>query len=260
MMQALRIAATGMHAQQLNVDVLSNNIANLNTTGFKQQVPAFQDLMYLNKVGVGAITSTSGTIAPTGLQVGLGVSTGSVYRIMEQGTLNTTGNDLDLAISGHGFFRISMPDGSTAYTRDGTFQQNQDGQIVTKEGYPLDPAITIPAAATNITITESGVVSAKIDNVITEIGTITISTFTNEAGLESIGDNKYIQTEASGTPTDTNPGENGAGNIKQGFLEQSNVDAIESITRLITAQRSYELNSKIITTADQMLQTLTQIS
>jgi flagellar basal-body rod protein FlgG len=259
MMQALRIAATGMHAQQLNVDVLSNNIANLNTTGFKQSKPAFQDLIYLNKMAPAAITDQTGTIAPTGLQIGLGVSTGSVYRIMEQGTLQPTGNSLDLAVSGRGFFRIQMPDGTIAYTRDGTFQQNQDGQIVTKEGYSLDPAITIPPDGTDLTITEGGVVTVKVNNVTTQLGTITLSMFTNEAGLESIGDNKYIETEASGTPTDTNPTENGSGSVKQAMLEQSNVDAITAITDLITAQRSYEMNSKIITTSDQMLQTLTQI-
>lgn len=259
MMQALRIAATGMHAQQLNVDVLSNNIANLNTTGFKQQMTAFEDLVYLNKMGVGAVTSSAGTIAPTGLQIGLGVNTGSVYKIMQQGTLINTGNDFDVAMSGRGFFRVSMPDGTTAYTRDGSFQVNQDGDLVTKEGYPVDPAINVPATATDFTITGTGVVSANVDGTVTELGTITVSMFTNEAGLRNIGDNYYLETEASGTATDTNAGEDGAGTISQGFLEQSNVDAIESITRLITAQRAYELNSKVITTADQMLQTLTQV-
>ncbi len=260
MMQALRIAATGMHAQQLNVDVLSNNIANLNTSGFKQQQAAFEDLVYLNRIGVGAVTSSAGTLSPTGLQIGLGVNTGSVYKIMQQGTLNNTGNDLDIAVSGRGFFKITMPDGSTAYTRDGSFQVNQDGALVTKEGYVVDPAITVPATATSLTITETGVVSAKVDNTVTELGTITLAMFTNEAGLENIGDNKYRATEASGTATDTNPTENGAGSVRQGFLEASNVDAIESITRLITAQRAYELNSKIISTADEMLQTLSQVA
>lgn len=260
MMQALRIAATGMHAQQLNVDVLSNNIANLNTTGYKQNIAAFEDLMYLNKVGVGAITSNAGTIAPTGLQIGLGVQTGSVYKIMSQGTLLLTGNQFDVAVSGRGFFRVNMPDGTMAYTRDGSFQINQDGQLVTKEGYTIDPAITVPPNATDFTITEGGIVSAKVDNVVTELGTITLSMFTNEAGLQNIGDNRYLETEASGTATDSNPGENGAGVVRQGMLEQSNVDAIESITRLITAQRAYELNSRVIATADEMLQTLNQVS
>ncbi|MFZ2587699.1 MAG: flagellar basal-body rod protein FlgG [Alphaproteobacteria bacterium] len=260
MMQALRIAATGMHAQQLNVDVLSNNIANLNTTGFKQSQAAFEDLMYLNRVGVGAITSGSGTLAPTGMQIGLGVNTGSVYKIMAQGTLANTGNNFDMAVSGRGFLRITLPDGTTAYTRDGSLQVNQDGQIVSKEGYPLDPAITVPATATDFTISGTGVVSAKVDNAVTELGTITLSMFTNEAGLQNIGDNYYLATEASGTATDTTAGEGGAGTISQGFLEQSNVDSVESITKLITAQRAYELNSKVITAADQMLQTLNQVT
>jgi len=259
MLQALRIAATGMHAQQLNVDVLSNNIANLNTTGFKQGMPAFTDLMYQNQKAVGAITSSAGTLAPTGLQVGLGVSVGSVYKIMKQGELLPTGNSFDLAVSGRGFFRITMPDGTTAYTRDGTFQLNQDGDIVTKDGYPLDPAITVPTNATDFTITSSGAVTVKLDNVVTELGTVSLSMFTNEAGLENAGDNLYRETEASGVPVDTNPGEDGAGTIRQGFLESSNVDAIEGITRLITAQRAYEMNSKVISTADEMLSTLTQM-
>ncbi|MCP5405282.1 MAG: flagellar basal-body rod protein FlgG [Pseudomonadaceae bacterium] len=259
-MQALRIAATGMHAQQLNVDVLSNNIANLNTTGFKQQMTAFEDLIYLNKVGVGAITSSAGTVSPTGLQIGLGVNTGSVYKVMQQGTLLNTGNNFDIAVSGRGFMKVTMPDGTTAYTRDGSFQINQDGDLVTKEGYLVDPAINVPANAVDFTVTETGVASANIDGTVTELGTITLAMFTNEAGLRNVGDNFYVETEASGTPTDTNPTEQGSGSIRQGFLEQSNVDPIESITRLITAQRAYELNSKIITTADEMLRTLTQVT
>jgi len=260
MMQSLRIAATGMNAQQLNVDVLSNNIANVNTTAFKRGAPAFTDLMYQNRIGVGAITSGAGTLAPTGLQIGLGVNVGSVYKIMEQGTVSNTGNDFDLAMSGRGFFRVNMPDGTISYTRDGTFQINQDGQLVTKEGYTVDPAITVPADATDFTVTKTGVVSAKVAGVVTELGTITVSMFTNEAGLESVGDNYYVETEASGAPVDTNLAENGAGTIVQGALETSNVDPIESITRLITAQRAYEMNSKIITAADQMLSTLTQMT
>lgn len=259
-MQALRTAATGMSAQQLNLEVIANNIANLNTTGFKQQQPAFQDLVYQNPIGVGAITSSAGTLAPTGLQIGLGVSVGASYKIMTQGPLTPTGNPFDVAISGRGFLRVTMPDGTTAYTRDGALQQNQDGQLVTKEGYPIDPSITIPANATDFTITATGLVSAKVDNVVTELGTITLSMFVNEAGLENIGDNKYIETEASGAPTEGNPAENGVGTLRQGTLEASNVDAIESITRLITAQRAYELNSRVITTADEMLNTLNQIS
>ncbi len=259
MLQALRIAATGMHAQQTNVDVLSNNIANLNTTGYKEQNAAFTDLVYQNRIGVGAITSSAGTLAPTGLQIGLGVSVGSTYKSMRQGNLANTGNAFDLAISGRGFFRITLPDGTTAYTRDGSLQLNQDGEVVTKEGYTFDPAINVPVNATDFTVTATGVVSAKVNNVTTNLGTITLSMFTNEAGLENIGQNLYRETEASGAPTDATPAEQGAGTISQSFLESSNVDSIASITRLITAQRAYELNSRVISTADEMLQTLTQL-
>lgn len=259
MLQSLRIAATGMHAQQLNVDVLSNNIANLNTTAYKQQNAAFTDLVYQNRMGVGAITSNAGTLAPTGLQVGLGVSVGSTYKIMRQGNLTNTGNSFDLAMSGRGFFRVTFPDGSTTYTRDGSLQLDQNGQLVTKEGYAIDPAITVPTNAVDFTVTSGGIVSAKVDNISTQLGTITVSMFTNEAGLENIGQNFYRETEASGAATDATPGEQGAGTISQQFLESSNVDAIESITRLITAQRAYELNSRVISTADEMLQTLTQL-
>lgn len=259
MMQSLRIAATGMHAQQTNVDVLSNNIANINTTAYKQQQAAFSDLMYQNQRAVGAITSNSGTIAPTGLQVGLGVTVDSVYKLMTQGNLSNTGNTFDMAVSGRGFFRISMPDGTTAYTRDGSFQLNQDGQIVNKDGYALDPSISVPTNAVDFTVTESGVVSAKVNGVVTQLGNITLSMFTNEAGLENLGNNLYAETEASGAPTDAEPGQTGSGTVKQGYLESSNVDAIASVTNLITAQRAYEMNSKVISAADEMLSTLTQL-
>lgn len=259
MMSALKIAATGMLAQQTNVDVLSNNISNLNTSGFKRQVAAFNDLVYQNRIGVGASTSNAGTMAPTGAQIGLGVKLGSIYKIMEQGSMVETGNSLDLAVQGRGFFKVTMPDGSTAYTRDGSFQVNADGEMVTKEGYALDPSITVPENALDLTVSESGVVSAKIDDVSTELGNITLAMFTNEAGLENAGGNLYIATEASGTATDTTPDENGSGTILQGFLEGSNVDPIDSVTQLITAQRAYELNSRVISTADEMLNAVNQI-
>ncbi len=260
MMQALRIAATGMNAQQTNVDVISNNIANLTTTGYKRMMPAFQDLVYQNRIGVGAITSESGTLAPTGLQIGLGVGVGASYKIMEQGPLTNTTNTYDLAVSGRGFLQVTMPDGTTSYTRDGALQINENGDIVTKEGYPIDPAITVPSDATEVTITNGGVVSAKVNNVVTQLGTLTLAMFTNEAGLQNIGDNKYIETEASGAPRIVNPETEGAGCIRQGYLEASNVDAVECITRLITAQRAYEMNSKIITAAGDMLATLNQVT
>lgn len=260
MIQALRIAATGMAAQQMNVDVLSNNIANLNTTGYKQQQAAFEDLLYQNHIGVGAITSSSGTVAPTGAQVGLGVNVGSIYRLMEQGTVNNTGNPLDLAIQGKGFFKIAMPDGTTQYTRDGTFQVDQNGQIVNNQGFALDPSITIPAEATNLTVSASGVISAEVNNVVTELGTITLTNFINSAGLKNEGNNRYSETIASGTPTDSEPGVDGTGELLQGALETSNVDPIESITDLISAQRAFELNSRIISTADEMLGAINQIT
>ena len=259
MMQALRIAATGMHAQQTNVDVLSNNIANLNTTAFKQQNAAFNDLVYQNKIGVGAVTSPVGTLAPTGAQIGLGVNIGSVYKLMGQGPILNTDNSFDLALQGRGFFQISVPDGTTQYTRDGSFQLDNAGQIVTKEGYTLDPGITIPEDAVDITISGSGVVSGKVNNTLTEFGTITLAMFVNEAGLENRGDNLYAETEASGTPTAVTAGEDGSGAMLQGALESSNVDPIESVTQLISAQRAYELNSQVISTADQMLNAINTI-
>jgi flagellar basal-body rod protein FlgG len=259
MMQALRIAATGMQAQQTNVDVLSNNIANMNTTAFKQQIAAFQDLLYQSKIGVGAVTSSVGTIAPTGAQIGLGVNIGSVYRLMSQGEVLQTGNPFDMAIQGRGFFKVTMPTGDIFYTRDGSFQIDQNGQVVTKQGYSLDPSINIPQDAVDLTISQSGIVTGKVNGTTTNFGTITIAMFTNEAGLRNEGGNFYSETEASGTLTDANPDENGAGQLLQGFLESSNVNPIEAITRLITAQRAYELNSRVISTADEMLNSVGQI-
>ncbi|MFZ2619915.1 MAG: flagellar basal-body rod protein FlgG [Alphaproteobacteria bacterium] len=260
MMQALRIAATGMYAQQTNVDVLSNNIANLATTGFKQQNVAFNDLVYQSRVGVGSITSSLGTIAPTGVQIGLGVGVGGIYPILKQGALNRTDNDFDIALQGKGFFKISMPDGTTQFTRDGSFQIDNTGQMVTKQGHALDPAITVPSDAVDLTISADGVVSALVAGTNTNLGTITIATFANESGLKNKGNNLYAETEASGTAQDTTPGLDGTGELLQGFLEASNVDPIESVTRLITAQRAYELNSRVISTADEMLGTVTQIT
>lgn len=259
MMSALKIAATGMQAQQMNVDVLSNNIANMNTTGFKRQRASFADLVYQNSIAPGASTSSAGTVAPTGAQVGLGVNVGSVYSIFTQGTVSETGGVLDIAIQGRGFFKVTMPDGTTAYTRDGSFQLDASGQVVTAEGYLVDPNFTVPENAVNLTISETGLVSAKIDDTITELGQITLAMFVNEAGLENIGNNLYKETIASGSATDVNPTESGSGGVLHHFLEYSNVDPIESVTSLITAQRAYELNSKVITTADEMLAATNQI-
>lgn len=260
-MLSLSIAATGMQAQQLNVDVISNNIANLTTTGFKRQRAQFQDLIYQNKIRPGTTSSSIGSIIPSGIQLGLGVKPGSVYRINEQGTLNLTGNTYDIAISGRGWFQIALPSGETGYTRDGSFQVNADGDIVNAQGYLLDPAITVPDDATDVTISDSGIVQAKIAGqvAVQELGQIQLATFQNDAGLEAIGNNLFLETPASGTVTTGNPTDVGFGKLQQGARETSNVNVVDEITTLITAQRSYEMNSKVIQTSDDMLGTLTQL-
>lgn len=258
-MNALQIAATGMIAQQTNVDVLSNNISNLNTTAFKRQRAAFTDLLYQNKIAPGSSTSNTGTISPTGAQIGLGVDLSATYKVFEQGPMTKTESTLDLGIQGRGFFKLSHPDGTTVYTRDGSFQVNENGDFVSKEGYLLDPGINVPADAINLTINETGIVSAKQGEDIIDLGQITTVMFINEAGLESIGNNLMRETIASGAPTDVNPGEDGSGTLLQYYLEASNVDPIESVTELITAQRAYELNSRVISTADEMLNAVNQI-
>lgn len=259
MFNSLRIAATGMQAQQQNVDVLSNNIANLNTAAYKRSRAAFTDLMYENKIGVGAITSGAGTMSPTGAQIGLGVNLGSVYRIMGQGNVQQTGNVLDLAIQGRGFFQVQLPDGTTAYTRDGSFKTDNQGNITTKDGYLVQPNFVIPEDARELTISELGIVSVKVDDDVIELGQMTLTTFINEAGLEAIGNNFYLETEVSGAPTEVNPSEDGSGRLLQTYLEGSNVDPIQEITQLITAQRAYELNSRVISTTDEMLAAVNQI-
>jgi flagellar basal-body rod protein FlgG len=261
MMRSLAIGATGMLSQQLNVDVISNNIANMTTTGFKRQRAAFQDLIYQNIDRPGSTSSDSGTIVPAGIQLGLGVRPASVYRIHEQGTLKQTENPLDIAIIGEGFFQIEMPNGEIAYTRDGTFQVNENGELVTVQGYLMDPGITIPADATSIDINEQGQVDVKISGqtAIQNVGQIQIASFINPAGLDSIGNNLYLETEASGSPTTGNPGTDEFGTLRQSTLEMSNVNVVEEITNLIAAQRSYEMNSNVISTSDEMLQTITQI-
>jgi len=259
MFNSLRIAATGMQAQQQNVDVLSNNIANLNTAAFKRNRAAFTDLMYQNEIAVGAITSANGTMSPTGAQIGMGVSLGSVYRIMNQGAVQQTSNVLDIAIQGRGFFQVQLPDGRIAYTRDGSFKTDSDGNIVNKDGYLVQPNFVIPDDARELTISDLGIVSVRIDDDIVELGQMTLTTFVNEAGLEAIGDNFYLETEVSGAPIEVNPSEEGSGTLLQGFLEGSNVDPIQEITQLITAQRAYELNSRVISTTDEMLSAINQI-
>ena len=260
-MRSLSIAATGMLAQQMNVDVISNNIANLSTTGYKLQRAEFQDLLYQNLERVGTNSSDSGTIVPTGIQLGLGVKSGAIYRVHEQGALVSTGNQFDMAISGRGYFQIDLPDGEPAYTRDGSFQLSQDGEIVNSQGYTVAPGITVPSDATSVSINESGEVFVTQPGTTTpsNVGQIEMVTFINEAGLQAEGNNLYSETEASGTPTSGLPGAEGFGTLEQRFLEQSNVDAVTEITTLITAQRSYELNSRVISTSDEMLQAVSQL-
>lgn len=260
-MRALRTAASGMEAQQLNVEVISNNIANMNTVGFKRQRAEFQDLLYQNVERMGAQSSSQGTVVPTGIQIGAGVKAGSVYRIMEQGTPSQTGNPYDLAIDGRGYFQITLPSGDQAYTRAGNFAVNGEGQLVTDDGYAVEPAISIPQDAVEISISKSGQVQ-----VITQgqpepqvVGQLELATFFNEAGLEAIGDNLLLETAASGPATVGTPGEAGYGQLLQGYTEASNVDAVTEITALIVAQRAYEMNSKVITTADEMLSVASQV-
>ena len=224
-MQSLSIAATGMMAQQLNVEVISNNIANMSTSGFKRQRAEFQDLLYQNLRRVGTNSSDAGTIVPAGVQVGLGVKTGSVYRIMTQGNLDNTENKLDIAIQGRGYFRVELPSGEDAYTRAGSFQISPDGQLVTADGYTLAPGITIPQEATDITISRDGQVQASIPGQTDAqvVGQIELASFANEAGLDPLGDNLFVETAASGAPTLGTPASTGMGSVLQGFLETSNV-------------------------------------
>ena len=260
MMRSLDIGATGMLAQQMNVDVISNNIANTTTSGFKRQRAEFHDLIYQNKQRPGALNIEGNTI-PTGMQFGLGVGLGSIYRLHEQGTIKMTENPLDLAITGDGYFQISLPSGETAYTRSGVFQLNDNGDIVTAQGYLIDPAITVPDDAEDIVINNAGEVFARLPNTVAlqNLGQIQLANFVNPAGLEGIGDTLFLETEASGAATVGNPSEENFGEIRQGALENSNVDVVEEITNLITAQRAYEMNSKIITASDEMLQTIVQL-
>lgn len=254
-MNALNTAATGMLAQQRNVEVISNNIANLNTVGFKRQRAEFQDLLYQTLERPGAISAETGAVVPNGIQIGAGVKTGSVYRIVEQGNVTATDNDFDLAISGRGLFRVLQPDGEDAYTRAGNFAISADGQIVTEDGHEVAPGLAIPDDAVDISISETGVVEARIagEQNLREIGQLELVTFFNESGLEAIGDNLLLETTASGEPVIGNPGDAGFGTILQGFIETSNVDPVQEITALIAAQRAYEMNARVIETADEML-------
>ncbi len=260
-MRSLDIAATGMHAQQTNVEVISNNIANMSTTAYKRRQAEFQDLIYQNLRRVGSNSSDNGSVVPAGAQVGLGVRTAAIYRINEQGNLQQTSNTLDLAISGGGYFQITLPSGDTAYTRDGTFGLSPEGQIVTADGLTVQPGITVPNNAIAIAINVSGEVQVTLSGQTapTTVGQIQLATFPNEAGLDAQGNNLLLQSAASGTPTTGNPASPGFGSVMQGFVETSNVNVVTEITNLISAQRAYEMNSRVITTSDQMLSTLTNM-
>ena len=260
-MRALRIAATGMAAQQTNVEVISQNIANMNTVGYKAQRAEFEDLVYQNVVRPGAQSSDTGTVVPTGIQLGSGVKTGSVYRIMTQGTISQTGNQLDVAINGRGYLQVLLPSGDTAYTRAGNLSVNDQGQIVTSDGYQVIPQVTIPQNASAITISQSGQVQVTLPNqaATQQVGQMQLASFYNEAGLEAIGNNLFLQSGSSGQPVTGTPSSTGFGYIQQGYTEASNVDPTNEISNLIIAQRAYEMNSKVITSADQMLQTANQM-
>ena len=259
-MQALRTAATGMAAQQLNVEVISNNIANMNTVAFKRQRAEFQDLLYQTLETAGAQSSDQGTIVPTGVQVGAGVKAGSVYRISTQGALTRTDNKYDMAIDGRGYFQVLTPQGDTAYTRAGNLAINDQGQLVTQDGYQIQPAISIPANALDVVISKSGQVQVtQSSGTPSVIGTLELATFVNEGGLLAQGANLFKESGASGPPTTGTPGSIGFGSLLQGYTEASNVDPVTEITALIVAQRAYEMNSKVISTADSMLNVANQV-
>lgn len=261
-MRSLAIGATGMLAQQTNVDVISNNIANMNTTAYTKRRAEFNDLLYRNIIRPGSASTSSDTIVPSGIQLGLGVRTAAVYRITDGTSLTNTNNTLDLAIRGRGYFQIELPEGKgTAYTRDGAFQRNGDGVIVTHDGYVVQPEITIPDDAVEIYVNNSGEVWIKQDGETdeTNVGQLELATFPNEAGLEAMGQNLFLETEASGAPIIDNPDTESFGSVLQGYLETSNVNPVAEITELVSAQRAYEMNSKIIQTSDQMLSTITSL-
>lgn len=260
-MKALGTAATGMLAQQMNVDAIANNIANANTPGYKAGRVAFQDLVYQSMSREGAPTTEEGSATPVGLDIGLGVRAAGLIRDGSQGGLVDTGNDLDMAIDGRGFFVINQPDGTVAYTRAGNFSLSAEGEIVTLDGFQLDPGIVVPENTTSIEISPTGIISAYVGDQIEpeQLGTLTLANFVNEAGLRPIGRNLLVETAASGEAQLGEPGGEGVGMIRQRYVEGSNADTIKQITDLIQAQRTYELNSKSMTTADQMLQTLNQV-
>lgn len=259
-MKALHTAATGMKAQELNVEIISNNVANMRTTGFKKQRADFQDLLYQNLRRMGSETSNAGTIVPTGVQIGSGVKTAATARIMTQGSLEQTGKEFDLAIRGEGFFQIELPDGRTAYTRDGSFELDGDGNFITIDGFNVIPGVNIPLSSRDVTISGDGNVQAVDNNgATTNLGQLTLARFVNRSGLQAVGDNMFMETAASGAAQVDVPASDGYGDLQQGFLELSNVDAVTEIADLISAQRAYEMNSRIIQAADEMYSTTTNL-
>ncbi|HEY3301868.1 MAG TPA: flagellar basal-body rod protein FlgG [Methylophilaceae bacterium] len=260
MIRSLWISKTGLDAQQTQMDVISNNLANVSTNGFKRSRAVFEDLLYQNIRQPGAQSSQQ-TQLPSGLQLGTGVRPVATERVFTQGNLQQTSNSKDVAIQGNGFFQVLMPDGTTAYTRDGSFQTDSQGQLVTSSGFPVQPAITIPANAQSVTVGRDGVVSITLPGqaATTQVGAIQLATFINPAGLMAKGENLYVESSASGNANTNAPGTNGAGLLSQGYVETSNVNVVEELVNMIQTQRAYEINSKAITTSDQMLQKLTQM-
>lgn len=260
MMRSLWIAKTGLDAQQTNLDVISNNLANISTAGFKRSRPIFEDLVYQNIRQPGAQSSQQ-TYLPTGLQIGTGVRPVATERIQTQGNLQLTENELDVAIRGKGFFQVLMPDGTTAYTRDGSFQKDDQGQLVTASGYTIQPTIVIPVDAISVSVGRDGVVTVTTPGTVqpTQIGDLQLATFINPAGLEALGENLFSETNASGAPNVNTPGLNGSGTLLQKYIETSNVNMAEELVNMIIAQRAFEINSKSISTSDQMLGRLTQL-
>ena len=260
-MRALNIAATGMAAQQRRVEVISNNLSNMSTTGYNARRAEFADLHYQQVARPGTVNSTDGTILPAGVQMGLGVRASAVAMEVRQGTVTQTGGSLDVAIEGQGYLEVTLPNGDPAYTRDGSLKRNGDGLIVTSDGFAVTPDITIPQEATEITINSGGEVYAYFDGQTQPqlLGRLSLTMFANEQGLEAIGGNLFQETEASGQPNVGDTGEDGRGTFRQGYLESSSVDAVREITDLIEAQRGYEMNAKVITAADQMLQATVQV-
>lgn len=260
MIKSLWIAKTGLTAQQQQLDVITNNLSNVNTSGFKRSRAVFEDLLYQNMRQPGAMNNAQDSL-PSGLQVGSGVRTVATERLHTQGALNNTGNSRDLAINGKGYFQVLMPDGSRAYTRDGSFQVNEDGQMVTANGLPLEPAIFLPANALSVTIGQDGIVTVTQPGNPqgNQVGQVTLTTFMNDAGLEARGGNLYVETQASGAPVEALPGFNGAGTLYQGYVEASNVNVVEEMVNMIQTQRAYEINSRAISTSDEMLARLGQL-